>query len=108
MLAVVPLKRRHAGPAERAQILARWAESGMSARELARQTGVSASSLFRWKHRRQPPRAATMTGPALVEVPAPAGRGWAAEASTGCGTLRFSDQASPQWAAQLLRELTRC
>lgn len=108
MLAVVPPRRRHPSLVERERILARWSETGVSACELARQTGVSASSLFRWKHDRRPQRAGTMAAPALVEVPAPVGSGWAAEASTGCGTLRFSEQASPQWAAQLLRELARC
>lgn len=108
MLTVVAPRRRHASRAEREQILARWSETGVSARELARQTGVSPASLFRWKQGWRPQRAARLAAPALVEVPAPPGGGWAAEASTGCGTLRFSGQASPAWAAQLLRELARC
>lgn len=49
-----------------------------------------------------------MTNPALVEVPALVDGGWVAEASIGCGMLRFSGQASPQWAAQIIRELARC
>ena len=108
MLAVGAPRRRRPSRAERERILARWSETGVSARELARQTGVSAASLFRWKHGARRQRAAPLTGPALVEVPAPTNGGWAAEASTGCGMLRFSGSASPQWAAQLLRELARC
>lgn len=108
MLAIVSPRRRHPSQAERERILARWAETGVSARELARRTGVSPSSLFRWKQGRRQPRVTQMPGPDLLEVPAPVGDGWAAEANTGCGPLRFSAHASPQWAAQLLRELARC
>lgn len=43
-----------------------------------------------------------------MEVPAQAGGGWAAEVSTGCGAVRFSGYAEPQWVAQILRELARC
>lgn len=105
-LAIVP-SRRHVNQAERKRILTLWSEKGVSAKEMARQTGISPSSLFRWK-RRPRPRTRVMTNPALVEVPALVDGGWVAEASIGCGMLRFSGQASPQWAAQIIRELARC
>lgn len=107
MLTVVAPRRRHLPRAERERILTLWSETGVSAREMARQIGVSPASLFRWKHGARQ-SAAAMTGPALVEVPAPVGGGWAAESSTGCGVLRFAGHASPQWVAQVLRELARC
>lgn len=105
-LAAVP-PRRHVGQTERERILALWSETGVSAKEMARQTGLSPSSLFRWK-RGPRPRTRARTSPSLVEVPAPIGGGWTAEASTGCGVLRFSGQATPQWVAQVLREIVRC
>lgn len=105
-LAEVP-PRRHVRRAERERILTLWSETGVSAREMARQTGVSPSSLFRWK-RGPRSRSAPMTRSSLMEVPAQAGGGWAAEVSTGCGAVRFSGYAEPQWVAQILRELARC
>lgn len=106
ILAVVP-PRRHVGQAERERILTLWSETGVSAKEMARQTGLSPSSLFRWK-RGSRPRARARTSASLVEVLAPVGGGWVAEASTGCGVVRFSGHAEPQWIAQVLGELARC
>ena len=103
---VVPA-RRHVRRAERERILTLWSETGVSAKEMARQTGVSPSSLFRWK-RGTRPRARAKTSLSLVEVPALVGGGWTAEVSTGCGVLRFSGHATPQWVAQVLREIARC
>lgn len=107
MLAVVKPRRRQVSSAERVRILTLWSETGASAREMAQQTGVSPSCLFRWK-RGARPGATVKTDRALVEVPVPVGGGWAAEASTACGVVRFCGHASPQWAAQMLRELARC
>jgi hypothetical protein len=46
----------------------------------------------------------------FVEVPreAATSSGWAAEALTRSGPVRFSLTASPAWAGQLIRELNRC
>jgi len=101
--------RRHLRPAEREQVVARWAQSGLSANEVAERTGVSRSSLTRWKR-----QLSTRTGPAepllvtLVEVPPPIGGLGVAEVMTRGGAVRLFAMASPQWAAQLVRELNRC
>ncbi len=101
--------RRHLRPAEREQIVERWGQSGLSAHEVAEGTGVSRSSLTRWKR-----RLSTRTGPAepllvsLVEVPPPIGGLGVAEVMSRGGAVRLFAVGSPQWAAQLVRELNRC
>jgi hypothetical protein len=44
----------------------------------------------------------------LVEVPPPIGGLGVAEVMTRGGAVRLFAMASPQWAAQLVRELNRC
>jgi transposase-like protein len=105
------VRQRHLRPEERAQVLALWAESGMSGKEVARQTGVSRQSLARWKLAARVPasEALTTSGATMVEVPASPVRGaWAAGVVTRHGAVRLSELATPRWAAQLLRELNAC
>lgn len=102
-------RRRHLRPVEREQIVVRWVQSGLSAAEVAQRTGVSPSSLWRWKG--QLSTSARPMGtpvPALVEVPPPIGGLRVAEVMTRGGPVRLFAGASPAWAAALLRELNRC
>jgi len=105
---VVAGRRRHLRPEERAQVLALWTQGRSSAEEVARQTGVSRSSLSRWKQALGATAPAGLTSPGLVEVPAPVGGTGAAEVLTRGGVVRLFAAASPAWAAQLIRELNRC
>ncbi len=110
LVAVRSSRRRHLGPAERERIVALWSESGLSAEEVARRTGVSRASLGRWKRQltvmAQP---GVMRTPALVAVPRPIGGvDSVAEVMTRGGAVRFFAAATPAWAAQLIRELSRC
>ena len=108
---VLVIARPHLRPEERARVLALWTKSGLSAEEVARRTGVSRSSLGRWKRARgATPRTVTaMTpSPALVEVPAPIVSAGVAEVTTRGGAVRLFAAASPAWAAELIRELNRC
>ena len=111
VLVIARPQRPHLGPEERARVLAQWTRSGLSAEEVARRTGVSRSSLGRWK-RAQGATLRTVTvvtpSPALVEVPAPLGGPGLAEVMTRGGTVRLFAAASPAWAAELIRELNRC
>lgn len=98
--------RRHLRPAERAQAVALWTQSGRSAKDVARQLDVSRQSLVRWK---QAARSTTVSAsPGLVEVPAPNGSAGIAEVMTRGGAVRLFAAASPAWAAELIRELNRC
>lgn len=97
---------------EREGILKVWAASGKSAEEFAAQSGWSHWTLLRWRteaarptrRRTEDPRGANL----LVAVPAPARSVWAAEVMTRSGTVRLAGSASPAWAGQLIRELSRC
>jgi len=62
------LRRPHKNPAERAEILAAHACSGLSSRDFARQHGICVSTLYRWRrlsptHKDNPARAC------LIELP---------------------------------------
>lgn len=108
-LVIARARRPHLRPAERAQALARWAESGRSAEEVARQLGISRQSLARWKQAaRLTATVSVAAQPALVEVPAPNGSAGMAEVMTRGGAVRLFAAASPVWAAELIRELNRC
>ena len=107
-LLIARTRGRHLRAQEWEQILALWAQSGLSAKEVAQRSGVSASSLARWKHLRSTDSGSAMTSRALVEVPAPVGRFSVAEVMTRGGAVRLFAAASPPWAAQLIRELNRC
>lgn len=101
--------RRHLRPLERAQVVAVWAQSGLSAAEVAQRTGVSPSSLWRWKYQLSTRARPMVTpAPAMVEVPPPIGGLRVAEVLTRGGAVRLFAAASPSWAAQLIRELNRC
>ncbi len=99
--------------ANKARILAEWAASGMSAQAFAPRAGVAAHRLYEW--RRAARQRQCQNDPAAVvpfvevevprEWPLP---GWAAEAATRSGVVRFASAASPAWAGQLIRELNRC
>jgi transcriptional regulator with XRE-family HTH domain len=107
-LLVARTSRRHLRAPEREQILALWAQSGLSAEEVAHRTGVSRSSLARWKRARSTPSGSVTAHAALVEVPAPLGGLGVAEVKTRGGAVRLFAAATPTWAAQLIRELNRC
>ena len=108
------------GADERARVLARWTKGGLGAEEVARQAGVSRSSLGRWKRALGPTAQTVTPSPALVEVPAPVSQGAVAEVPapvsqgavaevmTNGGAVRLFAAAAPAWAAQLVRELNRC
>jgi transposase-like protein len=100
--------RRHLRAPEREQILAVWAQSGLSAKEVAQRTGVSKSSLARWKRALSSNSGSVRASTALVEVPAPVSGLSVAEVVTRGGTVRLFAEATPTWAGQLIRELNRC
>ena len=89
-------------------MLALWTQGRSTAEEVARQTGVSRSSLSRWKQALGTTDRAVHTSPALVEVPAPVNGAGVAEVMTRGGAVRLYAAAAPAWAAQLIRELNRC
>jgi transposase-like protein len=110
-LVVAGPRRRHLRPEERAQVLALWTQGRSTAEEVARQTGVSRSSLSRWKQALRSlgtTDPAVQTSPGLVEVPAPVSGAGVAEVMTRGGAVRLYAAATPAWAAQLIRELNRC
>jgi transposase-like protein len=100
--------RPHLRPEERARALALWVQSGRSAKEVARQIGVSRQSLVRWKQAARLTTVSASAQPTLVEVPAPVGGVGVAEVMTRGGAVRLFATAVPAWAAQLVRELNRC
>ncbi len=107
-LVVASPRRRHLRPEERALALALWTQGRSTAEAVARQTGVSRSSLSRWKQALGTTNLAVQTSPALVEVPAPVNGAGVAEVMTRGGAVRLYAAAAPAWAAQLIRELNRC
>lgn len=107
--------RRRPQANEREEVLAAWAASGQSVEEMARATGWSTWTLYRWRAeargaRTQRPRRRRER--ALVAVPAPvatASGEWAAEVWTTTGMrLRLAANCAAEWAGQLARELNRC
>ncbi len=108
-LVIARPQRPHLRPDERARALALWAQSGRSAKEVARQLGISRQSLSRWKQAARLTATVSATAQsALVEVPAPRGGTGIAEVMTRGGTVRLFAAAAPAWAAELIRELNRC
>jgi hypothetical protein len=95
---------------ERARILAEWTESGLSAREYAKRSSVPEHRLYWWRRKLQPAPRRVVAAVPFVEVPpvASSPSGWGAEVMTRCGAVRLSAAAAPVWAAQLVRELSRC
>ena len=61
------LRRPHKNPAERAEILAAHACSGLSSRDFARQHGICVSTLYRW--RRLSPGGEGTNRACLLELP---------------------------------------
>jgi transposase-like protein len=100
---------------EREKILAEWAASGQTVREVAESTGWSTWTLYRWRAEARgdgTPRRRRPSERGLVAVPAPvatANGEWAAELLTTTGIrVRLAASCAPAWAAQLARELDRC
>lgn len=100
---------------EREKILAAWAASGQPVEEVARATGWSTWTLYRWRAKARgegTPRRRRPGERALVAVPAPmasASGEWAAEVITTKGIrMRLAAGCTPAWAGQLARELDRC
>lgn len=108
VLVIARPQRPHLRPAERARAVALWAQSGRSAKDVARQLGISRQSLARWKQAARLTTVRAAAEPALVAVPAPAGGAGVAEVMTRGGAVRFSAAAPPAWAAESIRELNRC
>jgi transposase-like protein len=96
--------------ANKTKIVAAWAASGMTAPGFAPQAGVPAHRLYEWRRAARQRQNETTAVVSFVEVPreAATSSGWAAEALTRSGPVRFSLTASPAWAGQLIRELNRC
>lgn len=103
---------RRPGTDERAVILAEWVKSGRTVEEMARATGWSPWTLYRWRAKARGvgrPRRGRSTA-ALVAVPAPVGTtAWPAEIVTVGGVrLRLTTACTPEWVVQLVRGLERC
>jgi len=98
------VRGQHTKPEDRMRVLAAWDASRLSAERFAAQSGISMSSLLRWRRQR-------LGVPKLVELPAmtavPTAE-WAAELPSKVGPIRLSHSASPAWAAALLREINQC
>ena len=104
---------RRPGTDERAAILAEWEKSARTVEEMARATGWSPWTLYRWRAKARGvvgPRRVRRTATALVAVPAPVGTtAWPAEIVTVGGVrLRLTTACTPEWAVQLVRGLERC
>ena len=94
---------------ERVRILTEWTDSGLGAREYGQRTGVPVHRLYWWRRmlERTPPRV-TMAVPFVEVAPVTMQPGWGAEVMTRSGAVRLSASVAPAWAAQLVRELSRC
>lgn len=100
---------------EREKILAAWAASGQPVEEVARATGWSTWTLYRWRAKARGDGKLRRRRPnerALVAVPAPmtgASGEWAAEVLTTTGIrIRLAAGCTPGWVGQLAKELGRC
>jgi len=107
--------RRQPEANERERILTGWAASGQSVEEVARATGWSRWTLYRWRAKARgegKQRSRRPSERALVVVPAPmttASGEWAAELLTTTGIrVRLAASCAPAWAGELTRELSRC
>jgi len=96
--------------ANKTKIVAAWASSGLSARAFASEAGMPAHRLYEWRRAARQRQNETTAIVPFVEVPRESAMssGWAAEALTRSGVVRFSLTASPAWAGRLVRELNRC
>ncbi len=94
---------------ERLRFLTEWTDSGLSAREYGQRTGVPVHRLYWWRRTLEPTAPRVTTAVPFVEVPAVAMQpSWGAEVMTRSGAVRLSSSVAPSWAAQLVRELSRC
>lgn len=102
-------RKRRPNEEERAKVLADWVASGRPAGAMAAASNWSKSTLYRWRTREGEPRLrkADSLRP-LVAVPAPVANSAVAEVLTRSAAVRLFAAATPQWAAQLIRELNRC
>ena len=107
----VSSRRPRSSPAERAQWVERFAQSGLSVNEFALQEGLKFSTLQRWLYEHRAKQASPTT--ATEQSPAPSGfhelrlpslsRRWAAEVLRADGSLiRLAHDAPVQWLQLLL------
>lgn len=102
-------RKRRPSAEERAKILAEWAASGRTAGAMSAAADWSKSALYRWRTRHGEPNLRKTGEPQrLVAVPAPVVNSAVAEVLTHNAAVRLFATATPQWAAQLIRELNRC
>jgi transposase-like protein len=99
--------RRRFTPAQRAEFVARYRQSGLTQRAFADQHKVGLSTLVQWL--RRPSSNPPASRPVFKEVLLPsAGVGWAAEIALGKEiTVRLGASASPKFIAQLIKRLGR-
>jgi hypothetical protein len=96
------------------QVLAEWAASGKTVREVAAETGWSIHTLYRWRRDARRPKSTTAAGSAtsakLLAVPKPGGveGGWSAELAIGVVSVRLSAGVPVDWVGRLVRELKSC
>jgi transposase-like protein len=102
-------RKRRPSAEERARILADWAASGQTAGAMSAAADWSKSALYRWRTSQGELSLRKTDEPRpLVAVPAPIANSAVAEVLTRSAAVRLFATASPQWAAQLIRELNRC
>lgn len=104
MPSVKLVPRQYTKPRERSGVVAAWEESGMSAELYSARSGITVSTLRRWRRQAFVPPSQG----ALVELPPMVSGDWSAEVMSKAGSVRFSASALPEWAAALIRELNRC
>jgi hypothetical protein len=101
--------RRHYTKAERDGFVRRYRQGGVTQKEFARTHRLKLGTLLRWLYRRPPPQG--QPGPLFQEIvlPAPAPTA-AAGIEIGVGrdiTVRLGSAATPEFIAQLVRNLQR-
>jgi transposase-like protein len=102
-IARLPRRRRRTNPALRAELLAAFDRSGLSATIFARRHGIHYTTFCAWRAQRGQTKAA----PAFVQVElsgAPAGAGLIIELGGGA-RLRIESPAQIGLAAQLVQQL---
>lgn len=96
------------------QVLAEWAASGKTVRQVAAETGWSIHTLYRWRRDARRPKttmaAANATSAKLLAVPRPSVSmaGWSAELIVGAMSVRLTAGCPVDWVGRLVRELKAC
>ena len=91
--------------------MAEWAASGKKVAEIAKETGWSPWTLYRWRADARGGKAGKKVGRPMLAVPRPevAMGQWAAEVAMGNGLrVRLAAGCAPRWAAETIAELRRC